>query len=115
MMNSDLDLSNKILNHNDEQLMENALLANVTPRKKFYDDHSDESETSRFFIYKKHILPQFNTLFSFVPDTAFVLTFPLEIMARERLKIFQRFWKISPAPTGLTVKMDCSAWPPTFV
>ena len=46
-MNSDLDLSNKILHHNDEQMMENALLVHVTPRKKYYDDHSDESETSR--------------------------------------------------------------------
>lgn len=48
LINSDLDLSNKkILNHNDEQMFENALLTNVTPRKKFYYDHSDESETSR--------------------------------------------------------------------
>lgn len=48
MINSDLDLSNKkILNHNDEQMFETALLTNITPRKKFYYDHSDESETSR--------------------------------------------------------------------
>ncbi|KAJ6224538.1 hypothetical protein RDWZM_003083 [Blomia tropicalis] len=47
MINSDLDLSNnKILHHNDEQMLENALLMSFTPRKKYYDDHSDESETS---------------------------------------------------------------------
>ena len=49
MMNSDLDLSNKkILHHNDEQIFENALLVHTSSaRKKYYDDHSDESETSR--------------------------------------------------------------------
>ena len=47
MINSDLDLSNnKILHHNDEQMLENALLMSFTPRKKYYDDQSDESETS---------------------------------------------------------------------
>lgn len=47
MVNSDLDLSNRILHQNDEEMIENAFMMHTTPRKKFYDDQSDESETSR--------------------------------------------------------------------
>lgn len=48
LMNSDLDLSNKLasLHHNDD-LLDNSFVMHGTPRKKFFDDQSDESETSR--------------------------------------------------------------------
>ncbi|UXI17982.1 hypothetical protein NH340_JMT03925 [Sarcoptes scabiei] len=46
LTSSDLDLRNRILHQNDEQRIENAFAMHVTPRKKFFDDQSDESETS---------------------------------------------------------------------
>lgn len=94
MINSDLDLSNKkILNHNDEQMFENALLKNVTPRKKFYYDQSDESETSRCVLFS---LP-FDTIFSHVCFVSSILhsvsalMFHLPTTAIERWKIFRKF------------------------
>ena len=47
-MNSDLDLSNKMF-HQDDDLQDNFLLP-MSNRKKFFDDQSDESETSRYYI-----------------------------------------------------------------
>lgn len=55
LTSSDLDLSNRMLQQSDEQIIQNAFAnqLHVTPRKKYFihDDQSDESETSRFVCF----------------------------------------------------------------